>query len=403
MWGITLALDALAIGIGCIVARTQHLPITTAVLPGLHRYRDLIGFYRRIGAYGTGAFFSQSITIDLFNYPALMAAPLHWLFAANTPLQRYSTCFALWIVLLLAISVRALSQKGITVLLAAALTVLVLATNFPVELLLFTNNLELFVWAIVTLGICSYYLGWQWLAAVCFGIGAALKYYPLALLGLFPLRRGWPKILLGLLSAALANLLGLFLMGPTIAEAQRGLRSSSKVFAAQYLSQWRPIDSTYDHSLFGLAKSIFVHLTGHAMPWLLVWYIAIAVPVLLLLYLFRIQFLPSPQRLLALSVIAVWAMPISQDYTLVLLLAPMLVLLLSTLGSTTGKASVLSRPLTITLVCLGIVFGALTFLRAGPSGFGGYVRAVLLGVILLCSLRHDFLDTSGPLGNTANA
>ncbi len=403
LWGITLALDVCALVVGYVTAHTQHLQVSTAILPALHRYADLLGFYRRIGDYGTAAFFSQTITTDLFNYPALMAVPLHWLFAAHTPLQRYSTCFALWIALLLFISVRALSRNGLPTATALGITALVLATNFPIHLLYFTNNLELFVWAVVALGVCSYCMGYPWLAAACFGVGAALKYYPLALLGLFPFRRNWLKILLGLVTAFLANLLGLALMGPTITEAHNGLQASREVFAEQYLSQWRPIDSTYDHSLFGLLKSAIIHSTHHPAPWLLAWYIAVALPLLLLLYFLRIQFLPTPQRLLALSVIAVWVMPISQDYTLVLLLAPVLVLLLNTLRRGDGPAPDLSRPFRVALLCLGIVFGALTFLTVGLSGFGGYIRAVLLGVILACSLRRDFLATAGHNGEPVSA
>lgn len=388
---ITAGLDTLSIIVGVFRAHHDRLAITEAVLPGLHRHSDLVGFYRRIGDYGTSAFFSTRFTIDLFNYPALMAQPLRWLFALHTPLQRYNECLLIWCCVVLAGTSVLLKRRGFSVGAAGILPVVLLTINFPFQLLIFTSNLELFVWMVVTVGIACYVAGFRTAAAIAFGIGAAMKYYPIAFLGVFRFRRDWLRIVYGLVAAIAANLYGLYLLGPSVSAAQAGLAMDRRIFADLYLNQWRPVDSTFNHSLYELVKLLFIVGLHRTPGWLLPAFICIAAPVTLVLYLFRVQHLPFIQRLLCVAVMGVWLMPISQDYTLVLLLLPVIALCTRMSPDDCNLRFKSDRSLRMLFALLGVVFSALTFLRIGSIGLGGVVRAICLGLILFLGSQSSLL------------
>lgn len=358
----------------------------------MHRGYDLLGFADRFRTFGTPAFFDLGGQ-GQFNYPAPMAIVLAALFRMPGGAVRiFNLLLVAFLSLVGALFVRACRRRGIGLAPAAVFTVALLLLSFPVQLLWFMSNAELFVWIVVAAGLWAWFTNRSWLAVLCFGLAGSLKYFPLTFLGLFSLRREWHKILAGVVVCAVSIVTSLAIMGPTIPAAAAGLRRSAALFTGNYLQSFRPVDSGFDHSLFALLKVLLVQ-SGHldVLPRLLQPYLLLMAITLLALYLLRIQHLPAPNRLLALTIFAVTAMPISQEYTLIHLFAPLAVILLAMPGSRFPA----TLSLRLAFLCFGILFAAL-FLGASTSSlqFGGQAKCLLLLFLLALSLRRDLLPST---------
>lgn len=363
----------------------------------MHRGYDLLGFADRFRSFGTPAFYDLAGQ-GQFNYPAPMAVVLDVLFRLpGNATRTFNLLLLLFLVTAGTLFVRAWRRRGIGLASATASTAAVVLLAFPVQLLWFMSNAELFVWMVVAAGVWAWFTGRPWMAAVCFGLAGSLKYFPLAFLGMFSVRREWPKIVTGLAVCVGSVVASLAIMGPTVAEAASGLSRSATLFMQTYLSSFRPVDSGFDHSLFALGKVLLLQ-SGHLglLPQLLRPYLVGMAVALAVLYFLRIQHLPAPNRLLALTVVAVIAMPISQEYTLIHLFAPMVVLLLALAAAEVSSPTPHSRtPLLLVFVCFGVLLAALALGGSGSGmQYGGQAKCLVLLLLLGLSLRGDLLAAS---------
>ena len=369
----------------------RHLRSVSDLSQTMHRGYDLLGFADRFRSFGTPAFFDLAGR-GQFNYPAPMAVVLALLFhlSPGGVIRAFNLILGVFLCVAAGLFVVSCRRRGLRLAPACVFTAAMLLLAFPVQLLWFMGNTELFVWVLVSAGLWAWFTGKPWLAALCLGLAGSLKYFPLAFLGMFPIKRQWHHILAGLLVCAASIVASLAIMGPGIAFAAAGLRRSAGVVSRDYVQSFRPLDSGYDHSIFAFIKVILVR-TGHLglLPHLLTPYLLLAATVALALYFLRIQHLPAPSRLLALTIIAITIMPISQEYTLVHLFAPMAVLLLQASNTASNIASNTHRTTRWLFPCFGFLLTALDFGGPGISlQYGGQAKCLVLLTMMVLSLQR---------------
>ena len=92
-------------------------------------------------------------------------------------------------------------RAGIAAYQAALLPLTVAAMSFPIARLIHQGNIELVVWIFTATGVWAFMRGHENAAAVLWGLAAAMKLFPLVLLGLLLPRRhyrafaaGWERL-----------------------------------------------------------------------------------------------------------------------------------------------------------------------------------------------------------------
>ncbi len=386
-----------------LVALSAHPPGTyphsvnqvlgDAYLPRLVRNFDLLCYVDRFKAWGTAEFY-QAHTGQMFNYapPAAVALKLLYLVPLR-PASTFGLVLLLWLLVASTMTIRAFTRTGLSSSKSILLVLVMLAGSFPLLALAFLSNFELFVWIVLTVGLWAFLTGRLWLAAFCFALAGSFKYFPLIFLGLFFNREHWRKLLFGLASCTFLIAASLLAMGPSIAIARAGLSTQMNAFTSFYLYRWQADSSPIDHSLMGAVK-LTLHFLGRLawMPTLLHIYLLLTGAALLLLFCLHLRKLPVLNQILAFTVSSVWLVPLSHDYTLVHLYAPLVLMALYALRLPSGQAP--SRSLALAFYCLAILFSYLSFIKFHGALYGGQFRSLVLAALFLLSLRRDLFPAA---------
>jgi hypothetical protein len=246
--------------------------------------------------------------------------------------------------------------------------------------LLQRGNTEIFVWIAVTLGLWSFYRGHYAWAAVCFGLATALKLYPFIFFGLFLPRRRYREIVLGVFVTVAVTIIGLRALSPHIAYAFHWDMGQLQAFGKYYAAS--PWDLGYDHSFFGLVK--FVTLPWHPdLTPLVRPYTRLIAVSCLALYFGRIWKLPLANQILILSVLSVSIPPVSYDYTLVSLYAPIAILCILALRLPDDK----QRILIPYFMLYAAILTPQSYIIFHDARFGAQLRAICLLALLILALR----------------
>jgi hypothetical protein len=367
------------------------LPLLTThpiLFPSGPNFEDILVYKGRFTLYHSAKFFT-SRAYSAFAYPA-GAAPIYALF--------YATSDATTTYLLLA-AVATLSAFTAAFLYlrhhaATKLFLPLLLFSFPLIFLIQRANIELTLWLIVALGIVAYRRNLAILAAVLFGIAAAIKLYPILLLGLFlkpkaaRSRQDLPAFTTGVLTFILATATAIATTGPTFAVAAHGFFTGVDKFQGHYVDTVSKVEIAFDHCLFSPIK--YLAYTQHLSPapWRSTYYVCAA---LLALALFlRVRTLPFLNRIVFLVAAMVCLPPVSFTYTLVHLYLPMLLLLGALLTTakppppTAMAALALLLFLTLPLVSLRV----LTPIPTGP------IQSFALLALLVLSAVTPWQDAS---------
>ena len=251
---------ALAILLWVLPLLTTH-PI---LFPSGPNFEDIIVYKGRFTLYHSARFFT-SRAYSGFAYPA-GAAPIYALF--------YATPDATATYLLCTFAATASALTGAFFFLrrhaATKFFLPLLFISFPLVFLIQRANIELILWIIVALGILAYRRSLAFPAAILFGVAAAIKLYPIILLGLFfkpaaaRSSQDLPAFATGILTFVLATAAAIATTGPTFAVAAHGFFTGVDKFQGRYVDIVSQVEIAFDHCLFSPFK--YLAYTQHISP-----------------------------------------------------------------------------------------------------------------------------------------
>lgn len=370
----------------------RHYPAYPYTTPYLHynHLLDLEIFRPRFEYLHNARFFDPPdsflpLTTQVYQYPAADALLYEAFYTTKHPAPAF-LLVTVPLLLVLAFSfARALSHTGVARWKAYGLVIYSLVLSYPLWLEIVLGNLELCIFLLVAFGIWSYLKGRPYVAAVLLGIAGGMKLYPLIYLGVFVARRQWKQTLTALVVAVLCNLVGLWLVGPSLHYSFVHVLSGLHEFREHYTRSYLPIETSIDHSAFGLLKRlIWKRYPDGVLPDRdVTLYLISAAAVGIGLYVARIRKLPLVNQIATLCIASIWIMPTSHDYTLLHLYVPCAMLVLLTLDRYRERI----QGAIPALLCFAVLFSPTSeFIRHG-LGFSGQVKCVALVALMLVFLR----------------
>src|SRR5206468_6354557 len=117
---------------------------------------------------------------------------------------------------------RALIESGIDRRIATFFPITLALICFPIERLVVQGNIEIFLWIFAAAGAWAYLRDRDVVAAIFWGLAAASKLYPAALLLLFLPQRKFRAFTVGLVVFVAVSLLSMMYLGPDVATAWKG-------------------------------------------------------------------------------------------------------------------------------------------------------------------------------------
>jgi hypothetical protein len=328
-------------------------------------------------------------------YPAPVALLYESFYASGWPVRFFFLVTMISVLALAVLLGREMVRRGIdpgTILFFLS-SAAVCSYPFWFEYLL--GNMEICIFLIVAFGILAFLRGHFVMSATLIGIAASMKIFPFVYFALFLSRRKYRELALGIFATAVTTVASLWLMCPSLQIAFRGVRSGLAAFQHMYILQFLPIETGFDHSIFGFIKSLFFHLHGTTtMPsYLLALYLAFASVTGLALYFFRIRFLPLLNQVLCLSIASILLSPTSHDYTLLHLYVPWGLMVLFAIDQARTNRS-MDRLMTV-FICFAILMSAESELIYQARGHSGQLKAIVLVALLYVGLKYPF----GPAGD----
>ena len=393
-WIAVAALTALAYSASAFFAKILHrdsFPFSPTLLPAEYNGGDFTCFQDRFHHFGRPEFFAHYH--QPFNYPAPLAL-VYELFYGSTShaLAAWRTVAILAFIAAAILFSVAVMRRGIRPFTAFAFGLSALLLSYPVALVLYLANIETAVWIATILGVWAYAQRRGYSAAVCFGIAASFKFYPLVFLGLPFARRRYREVAVGVLAFIISMVSSLWLLGPTIPGAYRGLQQDMKAFTQSYFYEFHSLEGGMDHSLFNLVK-LSCRQAHHLelLQRLVTPYLACVALAGVLIYFLRIRKLPLTNQVLALSIAAVLLPPISHDYTLVHLYAPWGMLTFAVIQQQwlARKRSTIAM-----YACFALLFTPQNYLIRLGTRYGGPLKSVALIVLFVLALVSAIPDTT---------
>ncbi len=379
--------------------RTAY-PYAYTLLPPEYDNGDFTCYAFRFAHFHELSFFT--LPGQPFNYPAPVALlyALFYRFAAH-PAARFVEVSGLCFVAAALLFARALTRRGTRPGTALSFSLSALMLSYPFMLEFYLSNMEVAVWACLAVGVWAYAKDRPWLAAGCFGLAASLKIYPIVYLALTLARRQYREACFGLAVCGASLGASLYLLGPTVGEAYRGLESGVNQFKVNYVFRFNPLESGIDHSLFGFLKQgLRVARRIDLLPRVAGPYLLVAAITGVALYFVWIRKLPAINQVLALTVASILFPPVSHDYTLIHLYAPWAMLIL---GLVEERREAAPGVVTMMLALFLILFSPENYLIVRGLRMGGPLKAVALMALFGLALRFPLWEMTGPRSYHADA
>jgi hypothetical protein len=350
-------------------------------------FRDLIEDLPTFRVLHTAAFFDTAKSLPVA-YPPFGAVQLMLLYATGQPV----IFFLVLAIAALGVAVwgvgRALSESGIDRSTAILFPLTLAVMSFPIERLVVQGNIEIFLWIFAAAGVWAFLRDRDDAAAIFWGLAAACKLFPAALLLLFLPRRKYRAFVVGVVVFFAVSLLAMIYLGPDLATVWRG--SLQNVFGYQQLraAELSTRELNANHSWFLLVK--FAAAVFGASPLALVKSYYVCGGLLFLVVFFvRLRKMPVANQLLGVSIFMLTLPTISYFHTLVNLYAPLVMLFF--LAIRAERAGVRIHGLS-TAILLFIPLSASFQLFTFPTVFlfCGIVQAVVLLVLFLFAVQYPF-------------
>ena len=380
-FALTLLVSYLEFRVG--MNRYRWIPFDTPY------FRDLLQVAPTIRLLHTAAFFDPENPLPVA-YPPFGAVQLALLYSFGHPVISFLALamaalgLAVWGVR------RALVENGIGRRSATLFPLTLVLVSFPIERLVVQGNIEIFLWIFAAAGTWAYLRDRDDVAAILWGLAAASKLYPAALLVLFLPRRKFRAFAIGMLVFAAVSALSMVYLGPDLAVAWKG--SIHAVFGYQQLraAELSTRELHANHSLFVLVKFAATVL-GISPVMLVKPYYACGGLLFAAVFFLRLRKMPVANQLLGASVFMLTLPTISYFHTLVNLYAPLLVLFL--LAIRADRMGVRIAGLSTAILLFLPLFASFQ-LSTFPSVFlfCGIVQATLLLLLFLYAVQYPFSE-----------
>ncbi len=399
LW-IALLSGSVLLWVSCLAFRHfgYGAPYSSPFPPKL--LEDLTVYIETFKTFHTADFFTFS-THSRFAYPAASAVVYRFFYSFHRFKAAYAVISGGWALVGIAAVSRALLRRHVQPVVAVALAATCCAT-FPFVFLFQRGNIEIVLWMLTSIGTLAYVRRQPYAAAILWGMAAAMKIYPIFLLGVFlGRRRETGPFLTGIASALLTTLASLWYVGPSVGLAFRGFLGGVQGFQGAYAEFVRLNELGFDHSLFSVAKLLAIG-TGHSSAaWLHPYYV-IAGAVAALVFLLRVRKLPFANRLVFLTVAATLLPPVSYEYTLVQIYVPGILLLLYALRPATlatpdppsGLSDRSLHSLHWALACIAVLLLPGNLFVLHGRLYAGQVKVIPLLVLAFLAVRHSWSNDS---------
>ncbi|MES2390436.1 MAG: glycosyltransferase family 87 protein, partial [Acidobacteriota bacterium] len=308
---ILLALSIASVVLWLLPIFSSH----SVLFPPGPNFEDILIYRGRFTLYHTAKFFT-SRAFSGFAYPAGSAPIYAAFYATGDGVAAYFTIAVAASIAALAATFFYLRRYNL-----AHLFPWLIFFTFPLVWLIQRANIELILILIVATGILAYYRSLTYVAAILFGLAAAMKLYPILLLGLFLSRkRDLPAFLTGIFTALLSMAAAIEFSGPTFTIAAQGFANGLNRFQSRFVNTVSPVELAFDHSLFSPIKWFAYAHHASSGPYMHPYYL-LAGAFAALLFL-RVRTLPSLNRVIFLTTAMLALPPVSFSYTLVHLYLP---------------------------------------------------------------------------------
>jgi hypothetical protein len=351
------------------------------------RYQDLMEFLPVYRLLHSAAFF-DGIGNSRVAYPPFGAVLYAMIYGTGHAVEVYLATAAVLLVTAVWGVRQALRAEGIGDVSATLFPLTVLLTSFPIAGLIQRGNIELYLWTLAATGVWMFFSGRENLAAVLWGMAAALKLYPVILLGLLLPQRKWRAVAVGLGTFVGLSVACMAWIGPSIPVAWHGTVRNVFGYQGDRAAQWSLHELMANHTAYHLAKFGISALHVPLSNLTLCYYLCGAI-LLGFVFFGRLWKMPVANQLLALTAFMVAFPPVSYFYTLVQLYAPWVVLLFVALRAERVGVEIRGLPWT-TLVFLPLFGSFMLFTFPRVFLFGGLVQGALLVLLFLCALQYRF-------------
>jgi len=390
------ALRAFAVGlIGLVVLCGVAELLCRTVLPlnfdpyiyplGRQRYPDLLRFQERFQHFHSVEFFRLPFSFEyLYPAPDAVVYKIFFLFTEH-PVRAFLGFSCGSLVIAGVIVGWTMRGRGTARFSAYAFPSAVLLCSYPVWSVLKQANIEIVLWVLVTTGLLLFLSGRGYSAGACFGLAASMKIYPVAYLALLLVRRQYREMIFGIGVLGVSTVASLWLVCPSISVSWGAIEAGLQRFRFLYVLHKRPEIGT-DHSLFALYK-LALHpfpppdRLGHSLSI----YLLVVGAAFVALFFLRIRHLPTINQIFCLTVACVLFPPVSYEYTLLHLLAPLA--LLSLLTVDLERRGVSLPGVGSALACSAILLAPLPELIWRAQLIEGQVKAMVLVTLFGIALR----------------
>jgi hypothetical protein len=326
-------------------------------------------------------------------YPPFAAAVMAPMYAFPIPELLYLIIAGVALIVGVTWAARRMMRAGIAPGSAIGFPLSVVACSFPIVRMIHEGNIELVLCILTAAGVWAFWRGWDDAAAALWGLAAAMKLFPIVLLGMFLPKGKWRAFAIGIATFVLATVWALWWLGPTMGVAWQG--SLHNVFGYQgvRVNEWTLRELVANHSVMQLVKVLamiaHVPFARLSLP-----YYAVGALALGAAFFGKLWRMPAANQLLALAVFMVGFPPISYYHTLAHLYAPLAVLCGVAIQAARAGVSVPGLKRTMLLFAvLFLPFTVLTFPRA--ILFCGLIEAVVLVALFVCALSYRFEVVTG--------
>ena len=393
-WWASLIVLALTVVVGWLKYRAGTSPYNWNPLSD-HLFYDLSEYPGTYTLLHTGAFFNNVAgrpwPYPMYSpvaYPPFTAVVMAPMYAFPIPELLYLMVSAAWLVVLIGWAGRALVRRGIGRVTAYLFPLTLVVTSFPIARLIHQGNIELVVWMFTAVGVWAFLRGRDDAAAVLWGLAAAMKLFPLVLLGLMLPRGRTRAFAEGVGTFAGATVASLWWLGPSMGVAWRGSLQNVFGYQSKRLAELSLPSLASNHSVAELVK-VAVRIAHYPPDKVALPYYACGALVLGVAFFGRLWKMPVANQLLALSTFMVMFPTISYFHTLVHMYAPFAVL--CGLAIRAQRVGVPVPGLKGTMLLFAPLFAPFTVLTFPQVLlFGGLVQAALLVAIFGCALQYPF-------------
>jgi hypothetical protein len=390
LWLIALAV----VGIRSAVFHCDY-PYNTLLFIPARRFTDFTIFYPRFRVFGDPkAFFSPDGYPFTYPAPLLVCFLFLWRFFRE-PLVAYLALICSFACLVGAVALKALPNRPGLRKFAAVAVLAAAIFSFPLFYLFDRANLEGFVWVASAIGLYCFTTRRYYFAAVFLASATSMKIFPGVLLLLFIAKQRYRELALSVISYGAFTLASLWVTGPSIGEANRGIAMGIDYFLRNQILQFRALQIGFDHSVFSLIKWVTffsvddIPELNDPLPKL---YIPYAVAALLgfgALYGLRLRRMPVLNQVLALSAISVTLPYVSYEYSLVHLIVPFILFVLFLTRDVASEHVVLKKSQILAILLpFVLIFAPMSFLiLIHGVGFGGQIKALALVYLVGVTLK----------------